>query len=354
MIKVWLVTGLMVVSAGAQETGLEWKRLFDGKTLAGWKQVGDGEWVVEEGAIVGKTQQAAKLYGLLVSEKVYHDFTVRLKFKSIKGNSGFYIRTVLESPDKAHGLQIEVDPRKDSGGIYESYGRAWVAKPVPEDFAKYFKADDWNDLVVSAQGGNVKVSVNGVTSAELKDDASRPAGQLALQMHAGNEMLVMFKDIEIQAPERKGPDKKGPTSPQVVKAEKDGSLRLMARHSELTGTSLAFMPEWEALGFWRAGENATWKVETAGPGVYEVVMEWSVDPKHAGNPFVLEAGEKRLEAKVESSGRWDIFRREKIGQLEMAAGAQTVALKPVGEFKTALMDLREVRLIPRKPPTSRR
>ena len=113
-----------------------WRPLFDGKTLAGWQQVGDGEWVVEDGAIVGRTQEAAKLYGLLVSDKVYHDFTVRLKFKSIKGNSGFYVRTVLEDPDMAHGLQIEVDPRNNSGGIYESYGRDWVAKPDPAAFAK--------------------------------------------------------------------------------------------------------------------------------------------------------------------------------------------------------------------------
>lgn len=344
MLKILILTGALALSA----LGQDWKPLFDGKTLAGWQQVGDGQWVVEDGAIVGKTQQAAKLYGLLVSDRVFHDFSVRLKFKSIKGNSGFYIRTVIESPDKAHGLQIEVDPRKDSGGIYESYGRAWIAKPDPEAFARYFKTDDWNDLLVSAQGGNVTVSVNGTISAHLKDDPSRPAGQLALQMHAGNEMLVMFKDIEVLAPDRKGPDKKGPTSPQVVKPEKDGSIRLMARYCDLTGKSLAFMPEWDALGFWRAGENATWQVETTAPATYDVVMEWSVDPKHAGNPFVLGVGNKQLEAKVESSGRWDIFRRAKIGQLELAAGTQMVALKPVGEFKTALMDLREIRLIPRK------
>ncbi len=108
-----------------------WRPLFDGTTLAGWHHFGEGKWVVEDGAIVGRTQEAAKLYGLLVSDGVYHDFTVRLKFKSIKGNSGFYIRTVLEAPDKAHGLQIEVDPRNNSGGVYESYGRAWVAKPKP-------------------------------------------------------------------------------------------------------------------------------------------------------------------------------------------------------------------------------
>ncbi|QEG33373.1 3-keto-disaccharide hydrolase [Bythopirellula goksoeyrii] len=187
--------------ASTAETENNWISLFDGKTLTGWHQEGEGDWIVDEGAIVGKTQKAAKLYGLLVSDKVYRDFTVRLKFKSLQGNSGFYIRMEVEQPDKAHGLQIEVDPRNNSGGIYESYGRAWVSKPSDEAQREYFKPDQWNDLEITAQGGDVTVKVNGVTSAQVTDDPSRPEGHLAMQMHAGNEMLVMFKDIEIRIEE---------------------------------------------------------------------------------------------------------------------------------------------------------
>jgi hypothetical protein len=332
--------------AAAQEQ--PWRPLFDGKTLTGWHQVGDGQWVVEDGAIVGKTQQAAKLYGLLVSDNVYHDCTVRLKFKSIKGNSGFYIRTVLESPDKAHGLQIEVDPRNNSGGIYESYGRAWVARPDPDTYAKAFKPDDWNELVIAAKAGHVKVTLNGLTTAEIKDDPSRPAGQLAMQMHAGNEMLVMFKDIEVQGEPKKGEDKKAPTEPRKIAANKDGSITLPARHCTITGKNLAFMPEWEALGFWRDSDHASWDVDVPKAGAYDVYMEWSVDEKHAGNPFLIESGPHKLESKVPSSKKWNTFRREKIGQITLDAGPQTISLKPNGKFTTALMDLRDLRLIPKK------
>jgi hypothetical protein len=165
-------------------------------------------------------------------------------------------------------------------------------------------------------------------------------------MHAGNEMLVYFKDIEIKAVPV-GPDKKAPTTPKKLEAAKGGLLVLPTRHAKLTGPSLAYMPEWDALGFWRASDHAAWDVEVARAGTYDVYMEWSVDEKNAGNPFVIEAGGKRLEGKVESTKRWDIFRREKIGSIELEAGGQTVVLKPNGEFKTALMDLREVRLVPR-------
>ena len=35
--------------------------LFDGKTLAGWHPVGDGQWTVEDGAIVGRAEQGEAL-----------------------------------------------------------------------------------------------------------------------------------------------------------------------------------------------------------------------------------------------------------------------------------------------------
>ena len=44
---------------------------------------------------------------------------------------------------------------------------------------------------------NVVVTVNGVTTCELKDYKGRTDGQFALQMHAGVVNEVMFKDIEI-------------------------------------------------------------------------------------------------------------------------------------------------------------
>jgi hypothetical protein len=107
------------------------------------------------------------------------------------------------------------------------------------------------------------------------------------------------------------------------------------------------MPEWQALGFWRDQDHAEWDVEVAKPGVYDVTWEWSVDDKNAGNPFVIEAGSQRLEGKVKSTGRWDVYRREKIGEIRLDAGAQKIAVKPDGQFKTALMDLRELRVTPR-------
>jgi hypothetical protein len=347
-IAVFVLPAVAVRAADSPDAG-DWKPLFDGKTLTGWHHFGEGKWVVEDGAIVGRTDRAAKLYSLLISDGVYFDFDIRFKFKSIKGNSGFYIRTVTQDPDMAHGLQIEVDPRHNSGGIYESYRRQWVDKPTPEEQEKYFKKDEWNEVVISAHGGEVKVTTNGFTTADLHKDPSRPAGQLAMQMHAGNDMLVYFKDIEIkEVPRAKGEDKKGPTTPAKIEASKGGVIVLPAKHAKISGKSLAYMPEWDALGFWRATDTAEWEVEVPKAGTYDVTMEWSVDDKTAGHPFVIESGSHKLEAKVEGTKRWDTYRIKNVGKIELDVGTQTIAIKPGGKFDHALMDFRELRLTPGK------
>ncbi len=189
-------------TAGGAQASSEtdgWKTLFDGKTLDGWHPVGDGKWTVEDGAIVGRANKE-KLYGLLFSDDEFDDFTVRFKFKVLHGDSGFYIRTVFKEPDQAHGNQVQVGLSGSGvGGIYESYGRGWVAKPSDELQKKILKDGDWNEMVISASGGDIVVHVNGTKTADVKSDPGRGKGHLALQMHSGNVMHLMFKDIEMRS-----------------------------------------------------------------------------------------------------------------------------------------------------------
>ena len=173
--------------------------LFDGKTLKGWHTLPGGNWVVEDGRIIGTSKRSEPRHGQLVSDKKYKDFTVRLKFKSVKGNSGLYFR--VDKVDHAvgvHGFQAEIDPKNDVGGLYETGGRGWVVNPTPEQVKTYFKPGQWNSMAVSAKGRNITVEVNGKKSAELKDDPGRLEGHIALQLHGGSTMHVEFKDIEIR------------------------------------------------------------------------------------------------------------------------------------------------------------
>jgi hypothetical protein len=171
--------------------------LWDRKTLNGWHAIGKGEWKIEDGAIHGTHLKSEKEFGHLVTDRDFTNFVVRLKFKALKGNSGLYFRIIEQGFSGVTGFQAEIDARNDVGGLYETNGRNWVSKPTPEQVKTWFKPDEWNDMTVSANGGDITVTVNGKTTAQLKNDRGRKSGKFALQVHAGQDCDVWFKDIDI-------------------------------------------------------------------------------------------------------------------------------------------------------------
>ena len=194
-----LVVSSLVLGAAGITAGGEFVPLFDGKTLEGWHTAPGGNWEVKDGVIVATSPQTERRHGMLLSDKKYGDFVFRLKFKSLKGNSGLYFRAErVDSPVTLHGFQAEIAPTGPVGGLYETGGRAWVAKPDAELVKSCFKPGDWNEMTVTAQGKDITVKLNGVTTAELKDDTGRLEGHFGLQLHGGNDMHVEFKDIEIR------------------------------------------------------------------------------------------------------------------------------------------------------------
>lgn len=180
-----------------------WKPLFDGKSFTGWHTLPGGKWELRDGVIEGSNTSIDKRHGLLVSDKRYKDFTVRLKFKAMQGNSGFYFRVdEIGGGVGVHGFQAEIDQSKDVGGLYETGGRGWVVQPAGEDVKKWFKPGQWNQMTVSAHGRHIVVYINGLKSAELKKDKGRLEGHLALQLHGSQDVHVMFKDVEILVPKK--------------------------------------------------------------------------------------------------------------------------------------------------------
>ena len=204
-----LLTCLMTSAATAQTSSADttaFRPLWDGETFDGWHQLDGGEWTMEDGAIVGRSTTSEDEYGLLITDDQYGDFTVRLQFMAVSGNSGFYIRArEVGGEVGVHGFQAEIDATRDVGGIYETGGRGWVDQPDSAEVASYFKPGEWNDMIIEAEGQDVRVYVNGVKSAEVKGDPSPTTGHLALQLHAGQDMEVRMRNVEIRGePIREG------------------------------------------------------------------------------------------------------------------------------------------------------
>ncbi|MBN1845149.1 MAG: DUF1080 domain-containing protein, partial [Sedimentisphaerales bacterium] len=182
-----------------------WKGLFNGQNLDGWGALPGGNWTVEDGVLVGRSPASESRHGLLLSDRTFNDFTVRVQFQALKGNSGLYFR--CEKVDDAvgvHGIQAEIDATKDVGGLYETGGRAWIVQPTAEQVQSWFKPNEWNTLTVSAHGRRIVVHVNNRKTAELTDDPGRLGGHLALQLHGGQDMDIRFREVATLSPQPAG------------------------------------------------------------------------------------------------------------------------------------------------------
>lgn len=179
-----------------QELGRHvWKPIWDGKTLNGWIKSGGGRWTVENGAIHAASAAGDPRAGFLISEESFKDVTARVKFKMVKGNSGFFVRA---NKSTLAGYEVEIDDTKGTGGLFEVGGRRWVTGP--EDNASC-KPNDWNELTASVHGRRVVFHLNGLKTVDLPNDVQGSLeGHLALQAHGRRDTEIWFKDIEILQP----------------------------------------------------------------------------------------------------------------------------------------------------------
>jgi len=177
-----------------------WKPIWDSKTFSGWTPQGGGKFTVEDGAIHAQSVPDDPRIAMLVSDQSFKDLTVRVRFKMIKGNSGFFVRT-----DKTNmaAYEVEIDEAKGTGGFWETgpNGRKWVTGPSDNAAVK---AGDWNEMTASLHGHRIAFHVNGIRTMFLPDDTQgRTEGHLGLQAHGSRRPTeVWFKDIAVLVPEK--------------------------------------------------------------------------------------------------------------------------------------------------------
>ncbi len=177
----------------------QWVKLFDGRSLTGWIEVGHEKWTVQEGTIHG--QAVTKDYGYLKTVKNYKDFEMTLRFKCEgDGNSGVFFHTEFTpgTADVSQGLQFEIDQVVGhTGGIYGD-GRQWIVWPAPE-FEGVIHRNDWNDYLLKVVSNRYIARLNGVVVVDFTDPTPKSAdGSIALQLHSGGGGDMRFKDIYIR------------------------------------------------------------------------------------------------------------------------------------------------------------
>ncbi len=176
----------------------KWIKLFNKKDLSGWKIYGTEKWYVDNGELVCESGPD-KEYGYLGTEQKFKDFELSLQFKQeANGNSGVFFHSSIEGTEIT-GWQSEVAPPGHStGGIYESYGRGWLIKPIGEK-DKALKMGEWNEMKVKVVGNNVTTYLNGQEMIALTDDKIGSVdGIIALQIHSGGGIRVKWRKIKVR------------------------------------------------------------------------------------------------------------------------------------------------------------
>ncbi len=191
-----------------------WKPLFNGVDLTGWKHVGPGHMIVEDGLI--KTQGGMGLLywtgGKIGNCKLH----VEWQMQKENSNAGIFIKIPIEPREEwmpvHYGYECQIDNKPElskeddthyTGTLYS------LTKPL----AKPGKpGKEWNTTEITLDGPRVIVFVNGVKVTDFKEGDPVPerkfdfepqrgprpdSGYFGLQNH-GKEDVVYFRKVEMK------------------------------------------------------------------------------------------------------------------------------------------------------------
>jgi hypothetical protein len=214
MAIVLTAAGLAFIGCATKETSSlvasDWRPLFDGRSIDGWRQIGPGKMRVENGELVTDGGMALLWY----SREKFSNCQIRVVFKlsATNDNGGVFIRIPNPPRDEWDavngGYEVQID---DHGDLWHRTGCLYsFTKAQNKVFAN---VGTWNEMVITLFGPRTRVSVNGVPVTDYTegdpvpakyqpyepDRAPRPiAGFIGVQNHDTNTH-VRFKFVGVRA-----------------------------------------------------------------------------------------------------------------------------------------------------------
>ncbi|MFN3326417.1 MAG: DUF1080 domain-containing protein [Bryobacteraceae bacterium] len=169
----WIAAALAMAAMTAPAA--DWKVMFDGKTLNGWKASERPEnWTVEDGTIVGRGERSHLFYMDEICDNC--EFKAEVKLNK-GGNSGMYFRAKFMT-GWPEGYEAQVnnshkDPKR-TGSLYN----------IVNVFDQLVPDDTWWTQHIIADGNRIIIKVNDKVVVDHVDEKnSFTSGHLALQQH---------------------------------------------------------------------------------------------------------------------------------------------------------------------------
>jgi hypothetical protein len=192
----------------------QWKQLFNGRDLSGWKHVGGGSRYVEDGLLASKGGMGLLYWtggklGNCIIRVVY-------KMQNFNSNAGVFIRVPIEPKEEwmpvYYGYEVQIDnhPETSNEDEYHISGTLYAfTKPL----AKPGKpGPDWNTMEITLDGPRTIIYLNGEKVTDYTEGQPTPErkfsfepypgirpneGYIGLQNH-GDEDIVYFKEVAVR------------------------------------------------------------------------------------------------------------------------------------------------------------
>ena len=200
----FVALGFAAVASAAED----WKPLFNGKDLTGWKNPDPAKFLIEDGCLVG-TQTDGKGADMFTTDS-FDNFELRFTYKvTWPANSGVWYRDKYQ-----FDILKWTNPKTFSGALYPGPKSTFGFVNLDESIED---RDGWNEGQVYANGDHLIHWLNGKKIGEC-DDTRSAKGRVGLQVHGGDgfkNMKIILKKMEIRT--LKADDK--PTEPAPPRKE---------------------------------------------------------------------------------------------------------------------------------------
>lgn len=162
-----------------------WVDLFNGRDLTGWTALGVQGWRVNDGVLIGETQEQQ---GWLMSNTEYDNFEFDFEYRLAPGtNGGVFLRAWADGPlsgkaflevqllDETDEIHRTMPPSQRTGAIFDIL----KVGVIPE-----LRPNLWHRMNIAIHEQDIRVTVNGqeVTRGKLPV-GKQPHGHLGLQLY---------------------------------------------------------------------------------------------------------------------------------------------------------------------------
>jgi hypothetical protein len=191
---------ILIVLVGSSMKSVQkdgWVKLFDGKSLDGWKiSEHPSTFSVQDGQIVVLGDRAHLFYDGPVNGHNFKNFELKMQVMTTPGsNSGIFIHTAYQEtgwPSKGYEIQVN-----NTHTDWRKTGSVYAVQDVKEAPAK---DNEWFTEHIIVQGKKITVKVNDKVINEYTEGAEGgrlTGGTVALQGH-DPKSKVFYKDVMIK------------------------------------------------------------------------------------------------------------------------------------------------------------